>query len=90
MTTDEEIADIERRMVGMSHGSVQYPNLNQRLITLRAKQKIEHDIRAEASRKESDSQWHKKPLGLIFIGAAGGVVATCTLYLIATHFGIRL
>ena len=90
MTTEEEIADIERRLFGMSHGHIDYNTLNKRLLALRAEQKNTHDQRTEQSRKESESQWYKKPLGLIFVGAAGTVLGACVAYLVFVHFGIRL
>ena len=90
MTTDEEIADIERRLFGMSHGHIEYSMLNQRLIALRAEQKIEHDRSAEQSRKESECKWYRKPLGIIFLGASGAVIAAAFIYLLAAYLGIRL
>lgn len=90
MTTDEEIAFIETRLHGMSFGHIEYPILNQRLLTLRAAQKQEGESHAEQSRKESESKWYKKPLGLIFIGAASGILASCVTYLLYVHVGVRL
>lgn len=90
MTTDEEIADIERRLFGMSHGHIDYPALNQRLIALRAEQKIEHDRSSAQSREESERQWYKKPLGIVFLGASGTVIASAFIYLLAVYLGIRL
>lgn len=90
MTTEEEIADIEKRLLGMSFGHINYNTLNQRLLALRAAQKVDHDKSAEQGRKESESKWYKKPLGLIFIGAAGTVLGACVTYLVFVHFGVRL
>ena len=90
MTIEDEIFDIENRLNGMSFGNINYSTLNQRLLVLRDKQKIEHDKRAEQRRKVSESKWDKKPLGLIFIGVAGSVLTACIIYLLAVYFGVHL
>ena len=90
MTPDEEIADIETRMVGMSFGNVNYLTLNQRLLALRAAHNVVREERAEQARKEADEKWHKHPLGKIAVFVAGSTLLACVTYLVFTHFGIRL
>jgi len=90
VTPEDEITYIESRLHNMSFGHIEYSPLTQRLLALRAAQKIEHAEASEQSRKESESKWYKEPLGLIFIGAAGGVLTSGILYFLEVYFGIRL
>ena len=90
MAPDEEIADIETRMVGMSFGNANYLPLNQRLLALRAAQNVVREESSEQARKEAESQWYKKPLGLIAIGTAISVLSTITFPALSIHFGISL
>ena len=90
MTPDEEIADIEARMVGMSFGNVNYLTLNQRLLALRAAQNVVREESSAQARKKADEAWHKQPLGKIAVFVAGSTLLGCVTYLVFTHFGIRL
>lgn len=51
-----------------------------------------HNSAANLSTDKSNSahDWHEKPFGKIAIGVVTTIIGACALYLIATHFGVKL